>query len=869
MSDGVVKVTLAHSTYLSESIISPLLDLWAKLSLNRVGWHSLVDHSADVAAVLLALLDQPTIAARLARLGGLADLSPVMRARLGVLAFLHDIGKANRGFQARFDPAAPMVGHIDQLAWVFSLDGGSALERLYAVLGLDRMEAWFQGDSALEWLAATLAHHGRPWRFTNPPPSSPHWEPKGEDDPIVRLAPMREALDRYFVPAFEADHALPDRPAMIHAFAGLLMLADWLGSDEGRFPFANGEDPERWQFAKVAARAALRDVGLDATASREIVQATLASFTAAFDVSRPRPIQAAVTKPDASLVVLESETGSGKTEAALWRFRHLFEQGAVDGLYFALPTRVAASQVHARVVRFRDRVFGTEGPAVVLAVPGQVRADHVRGRALPDFEFAWDDDPGSGRNPARWAAEHPKRFLAAQIAVGTIDQVLLGTVRTRHAHLRGSLLLRHLLVVDEVHASDRYMGDLLTELLRWHVAAGGHALLLSATLGAGLRSQLLGTTQVDAKAAEAAPYPMISWAQSGREHTAGVPSEGREKGVMLDPQPIQSDAAAIARIAVEAAEAGAAVLIVRNTVGRAVETVRAVEDLVGPRSLLLFRVGDASTLHHGRFAAADRLLLDTAVENSLGRDRTGGGQIVVGTQTLEQSLDLDADLLLTDLCPIDVLLQRIGRLHRHVRTRPRGFEVARAIVLAPRDWRIGSYTPRHGYGANRAYPDKRVLALTRRLMADHPVWTIPMMNRLLVERATHPERLDAAATEFTAADPTWTRHAQEVEGRNIGQRNTANHALLHRGKPFSDFCLAQDEHLSSRLGVLDQQVDLGDHVGPFGARSGLLRIPSWLIQDDTQELELADLRAADGVIRFTLGSARLRYDRHGLDRDQP
>ena len=846
----------------------PFSDLWAKLSVDRSSWHSLVDHSADVAAVLMALVDQPTIAARLARLGGLAELSPVMRTRLSALAFLHDIGKANRGFQARFDPLAPTVGHIDQLAWVFGPDGEPVLERLYAVLGLDRMEAWFEGDSAREWLAAALAHHGRPWRLPDPPPSSAHWQQKGVDDPVARLAPMRKALDLWFAPAFKAGAPLPDRPAMIHAFAGLLMLADWLGSDEGRFPFANGEDPERWQFAKTTGRAALRDVGLDATASRRVIRATPASFIDTFDVPRPRPIQAAVTEPNASLLVLESETGSGKTEAALWRFRHLFEQGVVDGLYFALPTRVAASQVHARVVRFRDRVFGTEGPAVVLAVPGQVRADHVRGRALPDFGFAWDDEPGGHRDPARWAAEHPKRFLAAQIAVGTVDQVLLGTVRTRHAHLRGSLLLRHLLVVDEVHASDRYMGDLLAELLRWHVAAGGHALLLSATLGAGLRAQLLGTTAPDVAAAEAAPYPAMSWAKDGREHMAGIPSKGQEKAVTLAPEPIQSDAVAVARLAVLAAQAGAAVLIVRNTVGRAVETVRAIEDLVGPGSPLLFRVYEASTLHHGRFATADRLQLDTAVEEALGRDRAGNGRIVVGTQTLEQSLDLDADLLLTDLCPIDVLLQRVGRLHRHARARPRAFETARAVVLVPTDGGIGSYMAQHGYGADRAYPDKRILALTRQLMADHPVWTIPTMNRLLVERATHPERLDAAAVDLAATDPAWIGHAHEVEGREIGQGYTARHAMLHRGKLFSCFNLESDEHISSRLGILDRQVDLGDHIGPFGAPSGLLRIPSWLIADAMQDVDATDLRSADGVIGFTLGSARLLYNRHGLERDQ-
>ena len=190
----------------------------------------MVDHSADVAAVMIALLDQPTIAARLARLGGIYDLSPAMRWRLGALAFLHDIGKTNRGFQARCDPTAPPVGHIDQLAWLFGTDDHPvrqpALDRLYAVLGLERLEEWCAGDGFSEWLAAILAHHGRPWRATDPPPSAQYWRPIGTDDPVTRLIPFRTALDRWFAPAFATGPALPNRPEMIHAFAGLLMLAD-------------------------------------------------------------------------------------------------------------------------------------------------------------------------------------------------------------------------------------------------------------------------------------------------------------------------------------------------------------------------------------------------------------------------------------------------------------------------------------------------------------------------------------------------------------------------------------------------------------------------------------------------------------------
>src|SRR5690606_3519381 len=130
---------------------------------------------------------------------------------------------------------------------------------------------------------------------------------------------------------------------------------------------------------------------------------------------------------------------------------------------------------------------------------------------------------------------------------------------------------------------------------------------------------------------------------------------------------------ALAAQALDAARAGARVLVIRNTVGDAVATRQALAQLA-PDAPEPFRLGGVGTLHHGRFAREDRRRLDTAVEAALGKDAPrAGGLVLIGTQTLEISLDLDADLLITDLCPIDVLLQRIGRLHRHERARPAGF----------------------------------------------------------------------------------------------------------------------------------------------------------------------------------------------------
>lgn len=862
-------------------------ELWAKLgrdpSNSIVRWHSLVDHSADVAAVMLVLLEQPIIASRLAKLGGLERLDEVTRFRLGALAFLHDIGKANRGFRARVDRAAPCVGHIDQLAWLLLADDASEPgDRLGAMLGLDRVYEWFESDQAYDLLHTVFAHHGRPWRTDPIQCAGAYWRVGADGDPIADLAPMRSALDRWFAKAFVAAPALPDKSAFHHAFAGLLMLADWLGSDEKFFPFADGHAADRMSEATVLACRAVAAVGLKGISAADREGMSGLGFADIFSGRSPRPMQRDAVLPDAGVVVLEAETGSGKTEAALWRFKHLLERGEVDGLYFALPTRVAATAMFERVKIFRDRVFTGDKPGVVLAVPGQVAVDEAEGRRLPNFGFEWGDKPDGGASQARWAAEHPKRFLAARIAVGTIDQALLGAIRVKHSQMRGASLLRHLLVVDEVHASDRYMEKLLRTLLRNHAAAGGHALLLSATLGAVARARLLGTTCPDAAAAEAIPYPLMSWAAAGTEcrqvpdHPASGPDQQpvvAAKLITMETAPLLDSPEDVARAALAAAADGAAVLVIRNTVGAAVATARALEALAGPDDRRLFRVGEVATLHHGRFAAADRRQLDAAVERTLGHDRLPGGCVVVGTQTLEISLDLDADLLLTDLCPADVLLQRLGRLHRHPgRRRPTGYAAPRVVVLVPVKRDLVGFAARRGgrHGLGRVYEDLRMIEATWREIEANSTWHIPKANRRLVERTTHPDHLVRIATELAAeSGEAWNRHVQDNEGKLSAALNAAGSAGLDWSTAFRSLRLDEDEHLSTRLGTQDRLLNLRpDLGGAFGTPIGALRVPHFLLAEVAGDTEPTNERQGGSELRFELGSRTFVYDRYGLRVDE-
>ena len=885
---------------------------WGKLSRASDGTvtaHSLLDHMTDVAAVLEQLMLLPAISRALERTAGRA-LSPVDRARLAVLGFLHDIGKANAGFQGRYWSStaerpsgwhAAACGHGGQ-GWAIFSGALHEAPRLLAGLPISRMEMW--GSAVLPLLHASISHHGRP---VAPDSAEAIWRPvQGQDgpvyDPAEAISEMGRAMQALYPEAFAPDgSSLPDAAAFGHLFAGLVQLSDWLGSDtrEGFFPYSRPGE-QRGETARHRARHALRAIGLDvgdAAMRRRVVHA---DFTRAFGVPEARPMQAAMALDDVGpVVVLEAETGSGKTEAALWRFLHLWRAGVVDGLYFALPTRVAATQLYERVQAFVQRVWAEAAPVVVRALAGYTAADGHTYEPLPGFRVLWHDEPGDADAERRWAAESPKRYLAATIAVGTVDQALLGALQIKHAHLRQALLARSLLVIDEVHASDAYMTRMSEHLLRAHVACGGQALLLSATLGAVARTRYLdiggrprGSSVPPLAQAVALPYPAIGSGGASGPELRAVTGNPRHKTVHWEALDIIDEPDRVAAIAVRAAAQGARVLVVRNTVPAAVATLRAVEGLNAAEGLdCLFRVGGVSTLHHSRFSRQDRPLLDGEVQAQIGKRRTiAGGRIVVGTQTLEQSLDIDVDLLITDLCPMDVLLQRLGRLHRHARPsqdtpddrRPSGFEQPRAWILVPAGHDLSPMLrrQRHGIGPIRArgqamggvYVDLRVLEATRRLIAAAPTRDIPADNRQLVELATHPEALDAIALEL---GPEWAAFGQEYEGALAATKTVANLHAVPFDKPFGDVPFPENElGIGSRLGAADRLVTFAEPVpiGPFGQPVDQLALRHHLVPHG-----LAPDAAADGVqhlqdepgFTFRLGEARYRYSRLGVERLKP
>ncbi len=876
---------------------------WGKLRREQLppSAHGLLDHMADVAACFIALTDCNAIRRALNCLAG-RPLDSADIARLAVLAFLHDIGKANAGFQARWwprpsdaPPAWPLPRGHGSEGWALLTGAVTQAESIASGLPLNAMASW--GPATETLLHASISHHGRPVGDDGIPSSI--WQPvpasRGAPAyaPATAIADMGACVQRMFPRAFDPClNTLPDAPEFTHLFAGLIQLADWLGSDTrpGFFPYTEpGED--RSSTATHRARHAVRTIGLDVEPLRGVLRIARPSFTKVFEVPAARPIQSSMeTASLGPLVILEAETGSGKTEAALWRFVQLFQRGAVDSLFFALPTRVAATQIYSRIRDCIARLWPEDAPVVVQALPGYASADGQERISLPDFQVQWPDSPADQAAHRRWAAESPKRFLAATIAVGTIDQALLGALMVRHAHLRHAMLTRSLLVVDEVHASDAYMNVLLEQLLKAHLGAGGHALLLSATLGAVARTRFLalGSSQTSppppslAQACTVA-YPCLSSRVAEEVRIMPVEGNPRHKRVHWQALDAIDDAPRIAALAFDAATDGACVLVIRNTVPAAVATLQAIERMAerhGKR--YLFEVNGISTLHHSRFSKQDRPLLDAAVQAELGKLREAlGGRIIVGTQTLEQSLDIDADLLITDLCPMDVLLQRIGRLHRHARPdeeRPLTFRAATARVLTPagHDLRPLLKRSRHGLGRLRdgsgVYPDLRILEATRRLVEAQPTRSIPADNRMLVEQATHPDALLAIETDMGI---DWQQTGQAIDGKALADRSLGRLHTMAFDRPFGTEAFPdQDEKIATRLGAADRLIEVDPPLpGPFGLPVSQLtlrhhQIPTGLSPDaqPTDWMPLSDSLGRTVGFEFMLGTQRYRYSRFGLER---
>lgn len=475
----------------------------------------------------------------------------------------------------------------------------------------------------------------------------------------------------------------PDAHWPMMVLAGLTSVADWIASNKDDFRHT----PDAIDIASYAklsherANDALSKLGwLAWQADQSNAQSFEKLFPKCFP---PRPLQEAVIDAaerivGPSLVLIEAPMGEGKTEAALYLADQWNHAHSGQGLYVALPTMATGNQMFERVTEFlkhrypEDRInlHLVHGLALLSEQYDKLRLD-----AIADIH---DNDDLSGKVVAEeWFAKNKKQAMLAPFGVGTIDQALLSVLQVKHVFVRLFGLAGKMVILDEVHAYDTYMSALLERLLEWLHALGCSVVLLSATLPAERRTALLKAWTGKEPPEDTSNYPRLTIA-----HGSEIQS----------PQPFNTDLARRSKVQVTWCETerlaeelkvalgnGGCAAVIRNTVGEAQATYRLLKEQLGFKHPSELDADDVETptidLFHARFVFDDRRKIEERVLERYGKGSDGEPHnpnrpkksILVATQVIEQSLDLDFDLMVSDVAPIDLVIQRAGRLHRHPR----------------------------------------------------------------------------------------------------------------------------------------------------------------------------------------------------------
>ena len=736
------------------------------------------------------------------------------------LLCLHDIGKFAKKFQAKVPALYPACFGDDPSRVPDRYDHGAGGLRLF-----DADDGGFHlpgGSSRRVWrvlVSAVVGHHGAP-----PDPVN------GESLVTLRSDFGTAGIEasQTFIQQVRALFALPptlpplERQRVRHAsfaLAGLAVLADWIGSKQEWFPYREpAQDLDAyWRHTRQQAVDAVDEAGVLPAESKGYTDYD--SLIGAH--ATPTPMQQwakSVETPDSpALFLIEDETGSGKTEAALMLAHRLMASGRADGLYMALPTMATANAMFDRLSAAYRHLFAAGTlPSIALAHGARDMHDGFRSAVLAagrnELPYSSlgileeESETTASAACAAWIADDRRRAFLADAGAGTVDQALLSILPSRHQSLRLLGLMRRVLILDEVHGYDAYMQRELERLLEFQAALGGSAILLSATLPVSARKRLADAFSKGlGKEGEAyhsigsgLKFPLATVCGANVQtstQVSGQPGRGRTLAVQFLDAPEEA-LAAVER----SANAGQAVLYIRNTVDDALEAHAA-----------LTARGIEADVFHARFALIDRLQIENRVVSTFGKTSTPerrARKVLVATQVVEQSLDLDFDALITDLAPVDLLIQRAGRLWRHHRSGREG--EPQLLVVGPRPTACADETwfsrafPRAAY----VYRDHARLWLTAKVLADAGCIETPGGLRALIE-AVYGDGVDSEVPEALLGK------FFDAEGRAGAESSIANINILNLGKGY---------------------------VRDGGAWDGDARTPTRLVDDPQVTLRLARVR---------------------------
>lgn len=794
-------------------------------------WLPLWMHANDCAGMMEWLWDKwlPEAERRLL----CADHSASDMKRLcRFLGLIHDIGKATPGFQRE------ITAFLEEVRARLAAHG-----YIVPALSQEKTPHALAGEAILRSLgchasvaAVVGAHHGKPQSSVRPASLLDKKSRSFYGTQKALWSGLWQALLQSALAAcgWTSPSELPvlslEQQILL---SGLLIMADWIASNPYYFPLISTADngsPQRYP-ARVKA-------GWDRLALPGFWQNACPDLNGQLFFSRfgfaPNPVQqlvidAASAAQRPGIFIVEAQMGVGKTEAALAAAEMLAGRQGRDGVFFGLPTQATANGIFPRLAQWARKQAEETRMAIRLA--------HGMAELNEDYRALFHgrssvDDVDNGNDVDAGLAVHAwfqgrKLALLSNFVIGTVDQLLMSALKQKHVMLRHLGLAGKIVVVDEVHAYDAYMSQYLDMALTWLGDYGVPVILLSATLPAWRRRELVASylgesTLPSAPWQTSGAYPLLTWTdgQAVRQETAAWEEPGRAVALT------RTDDAERMELLSDALADGGCACVIMNTVARAQAFAEEVQACMPDFRVILF---------HAQFLMPDRAEVERELQRCLGKNSGPAERerlIVVGTQVLEQSLDIDADVMLTELCPMDLLLQRLGRLHRHRHhdaIRPQRLRQAQCYVLTPRD---GS--------------------LERGSEVIYGQWPLLRTMALLPERLILPDDIPALVQEVY--DETRFSEAERAAkaAYDKARRDARNKALVFR---------------------MEQPDDLGDQIGGWLDNAAFLSDARAraAVRDGDSTVEVIVLMEKDGRICFLPwqnGGAQAPCDRVPSEQEQ-
>lgn len=804
-----------------------IFDFWGKAELGGIQWHPAVCHMIDVGIMAREILSSQPPAFR-KRLTILFDENEA-RA-LNVLAFvaaLHDIGKISPGFLRKredlccslkdrglsFPPAAePKHGRI-------------VLDALTVLLQEKYRCGRYDTDALVRILAA---HHGVFEECRDVEAGDRHWQ-EARQEAVALLAEV-------FGVSSLAQVQLESVPELF-LLAGLISIADWIASDEKVFGYLSAAPPDIYAYVQertVIAQKLLERLSLGTSVETE------KQFSDFFEFTTPNACQQAtldvlsrLTHP--MLIVVETPMGSGKTEAAQAAYARLAVRDGLRGMYCALPTQATGNAMFDRMRKFLARLHDEKMVELHLL--------HANAGMHPEYDklkIKSVDDPSDTVIASSWFAQR-KRGLLAAYGTGTIDQALMSILRVKHFFVRLFGLGGKMIILDEVHAYDAYMSEEIYNFIGWASRCGSSIVLLSATLPANKRKKLAEAFSPGVQLPESLSYPGVFGVDLHGEpvyEPVKMPPSRLEISPVIVEKTVKVRAMADKVMELIANDGCAACIV--NTVTEAQEIYDLLKDRLPEDELILF---------HSRFTLEHRLAIEAEIVRKYGKNgqRPKCG-VVVASPVLQESLDVCFDVMLSELAPFDLLLQRAGRLHRHENVRPEHLQARRLYVFLPD---LCGDKPDFGWSGLIYFPD--LLYRSGRLFMKNgeicPLTAdIPNGVSALIEMVYSEE--DQA--DFESKLKQWldmqTQERMGTEIANTFQAKTVAIASVHR-KPGND---------PYYLGLIDNGSD--DEVMP-STRIGRQRV-TLIVMEQGENISIDNREAERRLYMKSISTDNTRIVKH-------